>query len=203
MRGPYTRRVPAPDRPRIEDATFTGEDALPSLEDAVVSGCTFHGCDLSGVSLRGAHLSACVFEQCELAVIDPTDALMHRTTFRDCRLTGVRFGDLLRDAVGTSITFEDCDLSLASFRELDLRECAFRACLAREAEFVACDLRGVDLTDCDLERASFRGTDLREADLRRARNYVVSPRDNQVAGMRVTLPEALNLLSALRVRVEG
>lgn len=191
-------------RPRFEGSVFTGRSGeAPEFAGALVSDCTFRGCDLSGASLRGAHLTDCVFEGCELAVVDLADALVQWTTFTDCRLTGVRFGDVRRDAIGLSVTLEGCDLTLASFRDLDLRNCGFRACNARECEFFACDLREVDLSGTDLEAASFARVDLRKADLRGARNYVIDVCDNRVAGMRVDLPEALGLLAALRVRLEG
>ncbi len=207
---PYTDPVPPADpdhddgRARYEGRTFTGSgEAVPELAGALVSDCTFHGCDLSEASLRGAHLTDCVFEGCELAMVDLSDALLQWTTFTDCRLTGVRFGDVRRDAIGLSVTLEGCDLTLASFRDLDLRTCALRACSARECEFFACDLREVDLSGTDFEAASFARVDLRKADLRGARNYVLDVCDNRVAGMRVDLPEALGLLAALRVHLEA
>jgi len=192
------------DRPRFEGSVFTGRSGdVPELAGALVSDCTFRGVDLSETSLRGAHLTDCMFEGCELAMVDLSDALLQWTTFSDCRLTGVRFGDVRRDAIGLSVTLEGCDLTLASFRDLDLRNCAFRACSARECEFVGCDLREVDLSGTDLEAASFARVDLRKADLRGARNYVVDVCNNRVAGMRVDLPEALGLLAALRVQLEA
>ncbi len=201
---PAEHPPPEEDRPRYEGRVFTGHDGeVPDLAGALVSECTFRDCDLSEASLRGAHLTECAFEGCELAMVDLADALLQWTTFSDCRLTGVRFGDVRRDAIGLSITLEGCDLTLASFRDLDLRNCAFRACSARESEFLACDLRGVDLSGTDLEAATFQRVDLRDADLRGARNYVIGACDNRITGMRVDLPEALGLLSALRVRLDA
>ncbi len=196
--------MPAPEPRRLEDEELAGlAPGELELAGAMLSGCRFRDCDLTEASLRGTHLSECVFEGCELAMVDLADALLHWTRFEDCRLTGVRFGAVRRDAVGIGMELERCDLTLASFRELDLRGCAFRGCLAREAEFVDCDLRGVSFEGTDLARATFRGSNLGGADLRAARNYAVSACDNRVRGMRVTLPEAIGLLGALGLEVEG
>lgn len=203
--GPVTPRVPPHEdgRPRYEGRTFTaGSGEVPDLAGALVTECVFRGCEMSEASLRGAHLTECTFEGCELAMVDLSDALLQWTTFTDCRLTGVRFGDVRRDAIGLSVTLEGCDLTLASFRDLDLRSCVLRDCTAREAEFQACDLRGMELTGTDFDTAVFHRVDLRDADLRGARNYVIDPCANRLAGMHVDLPEALGLLGALRVILE-
>jgi len=54
----------------------------------------------------------------------------------------------------------------------------------------------------DLQGCRFEECDLTSADLRSARNYLISPLSNKIAGMRVSLPEALGLLAAVDVVVE-
>lgn len=196
--------MPIPDPRRLEGEQLTGQAAGEiDLEGVVVSSCHFRDCDLTEASLRGTHLSECVFEGCELTMVDLTDALLHWTRFEDCRLTGVGFGAVRRDAVGIGVEFRHCDLTLASFRDLDMRACAFHGCHAHEAEFLDCDLRGVSFDGTDLARATFLRSNLGDADLRGARNYAIAACDNRVRGMRVTLPEAIGLLGALGLEVDG
>lgn len=187
-----------------EEAQFVGlERGAIEPQGKWFRGCTFSSCDLSEASFRSAHLTDCSFEQCDLSLADFTDALLHSVTFDGCRLTGIDFGLLRHDALGLTATFEACDLTLASFRKLDLRGCTFRSCNAREAEFLGCDLRGVELVETELASAAFEGNDLRDADMRGARNYVLSPIDNRVRGMRVDMVGGIGLLVGLNVRLEG
>lgn len=185
-----------------EDREFSGTKA-EQLEtaDLSFSGCDFRNCDFSDASFRGSHFTECTFQNCDLSAVDLTNALLHTVTFEGSRLSGAAFGVLRRDTVGPTVTFKGCDLYLASFRGLDLRGCAFLSSVAREAEFVDCDLRGVDLSGSDFSAARFQSSDLRDADLRGARNYLLSPYENNVRGAQVELPEALGLLLGLRVRL--
>ena len=185
-----------------DEREFDGLDSEEiDLEGVAFDSCAFRGCDLSGASLRGSHLTECRFERCELSALLLTDALLHSVEFDGCRLTGVDFGVIRRDAVGLTVNFERCDLTLASFHGLDLRGCSFSSIVGRELSFVDCDLRGVQLSGSDLSAARFQGNDLRDVDLRGSRDYLISPLDNRVAGMRVELPEALGLLLGLDIRL--
>lgn len=196
--------VPEHDHRSVEGEAFDDLGAADlDLAGAEIRDCRFRRCDLSEGSLRGSRLSECAFEGCELAMVDLADAVLHDVRFEDCRLTGVRFGELRHDPLGISAEFVGCDLRIASFQELDLQHCAIHDCQAVEAEFLACDLRGADMQGSDFARAVFLRNDLRGADLRGARNYVISGCDNRLSDMRVTLPEALGLLSAFNLRWEG
>lgn len=81
-------------------------------------------------------------------------------------------------------------------------EQSFEDCRFAEAEFARCELKGVSFALSDLTRCSFSRNDLAGADLRGARGYAISPLDNNLRGMRVSLPEALGLLAAVGVVVE-
>jgi uncharacterized protein YjbI with pentapeptide repeats len=67
----------------------------------------------------------------------------------------------------------------------------------REASLVGADLRGSDFSD-----SFFIHTDLTRADLRRASNYHISPKTNELRGAKFTLPEAMALLYAMEIEVE-
>ncbi|MFA5594777.1 MAG: pentapeptide repeat-containing protein [Trueperaceae bacterium] len=91
------------------------------------------------------------------------------------------------------------------------RECGRRSwstepgslqCLLNRAAFERCNLSGVAFDGSDLQGCRFEECDLTSADLRSARNYLISPLSNKIAGMRVSLPEALGLLAAVDVVVE-
>lgn len=164
--------------------------------------CSFVDCDLSEASFRGSQLADCRFEGCELSLVDLTDSVLQSVELDTCRLTGVNFAAVRRLPIVPEARLTDCDLSFTSFRELDLTSWSFEGCRFNEAEFVRCELKAVSFANADLTRCIFQRNDLAEADLRGARGYVISPLDNNLRAMRVSLPEALGLLGAIGVEVE-
>ena len=53
----------------------------------------------------------------------------------------------------------------------------------------------------DLGGARFSRSDLRRARLERAYGYLIDTNDNKVTGMRVSLPEAVSLISSIGVEL--
>jgi uncharacterized protein YjbI with pentapeptide repeats len=93
-------------------------------------------------------------------------------------------------------------LDECAFVKLDLRDVVLRRCRLRDAVFAESDLSGADLRDADLTGAQFLRTKLAGADLRGARGYVIHPADNDVRGLRASMPEAAGLVTALGVVLE-
>ncbi|MFA5552427.1 MAG: pentapeptide repeat-containing protein [Trueperaceae bacterium] len=204
--------TPADDRryydERFESLTATelqtdaADTAELSLAGSEFENCTFVSCNLTEAVLRGARFQDCRFERCELPMVDLTQVALRNVTFDSCRLTGVDFTPLARDPLGVEASFSSCDLRFALFRRLDLTGFDFEGCLLNRAAFEKCDLSGVPFDSSDLQGCLIEECDLTNADLRGARNYLISPLSNKIAGMRVALPEALGLLAALDVVVE-
>jgi hypothetical protein len=65
---------------------------------------------------------------------------------------------------------------------LNLNGTHFLDCAMQEVDFSEALLHKVDFSGSDLQRTIFRNTDLREADLRKARNYSISPQITTSAG---------------------
>ena len=190
------------DRPRFTDQAFEG--LTPGEFDfsgALLLDCTFQGCELDEASFRGSQLSDCRFEGCSLAILDFTDPVCQSVEFETCRLTGTDFSLLDAGPLGITLRFDGCDLAFCSFRKLDLTACEFASCVLREAEFTRCKLEGVSFASSDLARCTFTDNDMVDADLRGARNYVISPTNNRVRGLKAELPEAQGLLVALGVEL--
>lgn len=192
-----------PDRKRFTDESFSALQPTDiDLEDAILLGCTFTDCDLSEVSLSGTQLVSCRFENCELPLLNLTDTVLQEVSFSTCRLTGINFSLVSKLPIVPEAKLEGCDLSFCSFRQLDLQAWSFEDCRFLEAEFSRCELKKVSFAGSDLTRCTFARNDLAEADLRGARGYQISPLDNNLRGMRVSLPEAIGLLAAVGVSVE-
>lgn len=188
---------------RYTDRHFRGlERGELDPAGAIFLGCTFEECDLSEADFSGAQLAECSFDRCELAVVTLAETVLQDVKFESSRLSGVNFSVVAQGAIGIQARFSGCDLSFSSFRNLDLTDCSFRDCVAREADFQRCNLEKVSFAGCDLGRCVFSGNNLKQADLRSAKNYWISAHDNRIRGLRVTLPEALGLLSAIEVQLE-
>ena len=184
------------DGPTFVDRTFTG--AL-----AVEAGTTFERCAFDGVNLQAADLSRCRFLECRfassnLSVARVAAAVFRDAAFRDSKLSGIDWTCAARMSV---VAFEKCVLDQCAFVGMDLRKIVLRGCRLREAVFADANLGEADLRDADLTGAQFAKTKLVKADLRGARGYVIDPHENDVAGMRASMPDAAALVVALGVDV--
>ncbi len=187
---------------RFADQRFVGlAPGELELEGAIVLGCTFVDCDLSEASFARTQLADCSFNNCEMPLVNVTGTVLQTVAFDTCRLTGVVFSAVSKLPIVPEATFKGCDLSFCSFRELDLRACSFEECRLHESDFMRCELEEVSFAGADLSRCTFQRNGLVKADLRGARGYQISPLDNNLRGMKVSLPEAIGLLAAIGVEV--
>lgn len=181
------------------------------------------GLQLAGESLVGKHFAACrivrtvlakanlrkttfddvEFEDCDLSSVRLDGASLSEVTFRRCKLLGVDWSAASQSLIGQPLVFEECQLDFGVFQNVKLRGSTFRECSAREVDFVGADLGEATFPGTSLERARFGGTRLVDADLRGARGYEVDPRENDVRGLRVGLPEGAGLLRVFGIVVDG
>jgi fluoroquinolone resistance protein len=187
----------APTGPTLVETAFTGPVA-------VAPETTFERCSFEGAMLQGADLARCRFVDCRfassnLSVVRVGEASFQTATFVDSKLAGVDWTQAARFAL---VAFERCVLDGCAFVEMDLRRAVFRGSRLRDAAFAGADLSGADLRDCDLTGAQFVRTKLAGADLRAARGYAIHPCQNDVAGLRASMPDAVGLVLPLGVEIE-
>jgi uncharacterized protein YjbI with pentapeptide repeats len=185
------------DGPTFVDREFAG--AL-----VVAPATTFERCAFRGVNLQAADLARCRFVECRfvssnLSVARVPQSAFQETSFHDSKLAGIDWTCVARLTV---VSFEKCVLDQCAFLGMDLRKIAMRGCRLRDAVFAEADLAEADLRDADLTGAQFARTTLTKADLRGARGYVIHPLENDVKGMRASMPDAAALVMALGVDVE-
>ena len=99
-----------------------------------------------------------------------------------------------------------------SLKDCSLRHCVFFGLDLKGFDFSGADLSGSFFDDCGLKEASFAGcqlqgttfsqNDMTGADFRGAVDYFFSLEGNRVKDARFSLPEAVNLLSALGIKIE-
>lgn len=169
--------------------------------------CVFSECRLTELSIKNCQFSGCRFEDCKIAAPKFRGSQMLSCDFSRCDLSGVDWSALL-DERKREMGF----LPFDSFEECSLRHCVFFGLDLKEFDFSGADLTGSYFDGCHLQKASFAGcklqgtsflqNNLTGADFRGATEYLFSLEGNQVKGAHFSLPEAVNLLSALGIVIE-
>ena len=67
--------------------------------------------------------------------------------------------------------------------------------------FAKCDLAGADFAHCDLQDTEFFQCDMRKADFTDAIGYKVDILGSKLQDAKFSLPEAVNLLSDLHIKL--
>jgi uncharacterized protein YjbI with pentapeptide repeats len=184
----------------FRDRTFKDFDASThAFEGQEFDACLFKECSFAGAALKRWHLTDCRFENCDLTAARLTGARLRGVSFKNCRAGGVNWA-------GTTslddVSFDHCVLDSGVFSNLKLPRFSAVDCRVREADFAEADLRGAIFTKCDLLGSRFFGADLSAADLRGAFDYLIDARQTKMKKTKVSLPEAVSLLSGLDVVIE-
>jgi uncharacterized protein YjbI with pentapeptide repeats len=187
----------------LELVSLTGHQ----LAGADLRGRTFRSCRLVRTALTAADLRRTTFdevefEDCDLSSVRLDDAQLHEVSFRGCKLLGVDWSTATRSLIGQPLLFERCQLDFGVFRAAKLRGSVFRDCSAREVDLVGADLADADFAGTNLERARFGETRLTGASLVGATGYALDPRENEVHGLRVGLPDGAELLRVFGIAIE-
>ncbi|MCE2823756.1 MAG: pentapeptide repeat-containing protein [Saprospiraceae bacterium] len=159
--------------------------------------CTFRHLDLSGTSLADYSFTDCQFTDCNLSNIAVSNTSFREVRFRNCKMLGILFEDCHTFLL--EMSFDNCNLGMASFRALKLPGTVFNACILHEADFSEANMKQAVFRDCDLLDAVFDYTELENADLVSARNYRIHPERNRLKGARFSYPEVEGLLAAFGV----
>lgn len=186
----------APHRERA----FEGLDASAhAFDGSEFDTCTFRSCSFAGAALKRWRLADCRFEDCDLTAARLTGARLRGVSFEKCRVGGVNWAGA---SSLDDLSFERCVLDHGVFAGAKLPRFSAVDCRAREADFSEADLRGAVFTKTDLLGSRFFGADLSAADLRGAFDYLIDARQTKLKKTRVSLPEAVSLLSGLDVLLE-
>lgn len=181
----------------------TGEE----LSGLLFEDCLFTGCRLTDTLVRSCRFTGCRFENCKVAAPKFQGVQMLSCDFDHCDLSGVDWSALMdqRKLEMGFLPFDslkDCSLRHCVFFGLDLKGFDFSKADLSGAVFDGCNLKGASFAQCRLQGTSFAQNDLSEGDFRGATEYFFSLEGNRVKGAKFSLPEAVNLLAALGIRIE-
>jgi fluoroquinolone resistance protein len=191
----------AADTARPCQLTFAEPPLSQRTEDSSVSRAinpTLAEADLSASAFDDVE-----FEDCDLSSVRLTGVSLGEVRFRRCKLLGVDWSSVSQSLIGNPLLFEACQLDYGVFQNMQLRRSVFRDCSAREIDLVGADIGEATFAGTNLERARFGATRLVETDLVGARGYELDPRENDVRGLRVGLPEGAALLRVFGIVVDA
>lgn len=157
------------------------------VSNCMFSGCRFVSCRIAAPKLKGTQMLACEFENCDLSGMDWL-ALMDQRK--------LEMGFLPFDSL------KGCSLRHCVFFGLDLKGIDLTGADLTGSVFDSCNLESAKFGDCKLGGVTFAQNNMCKADFRGAVDYYFSLEGNRITGARFSLPEAVNLLSALGIVIE-
>lgn len=173
---------------------------LTSLPAGEYDNCIFENCELANTDLSGLIFADCIFRNCDLSNAKLEETALKTVEFTGCKLLGLHF-EICRDFL-FKVTFNNCNLELATFLDWSLKGTAFRDCKLKEIDFTGADLREADFSGSNLRNAVFERTDLRKSNFTSARNYSFSAEDNRIKGARFSVAGLPGLLAEYGIVVE-
>lgn len=169
------------------------------LDSIYFDDCTFVKCDFSKASFYACKFTECTFINCDLSLAVLKSCTFNDVTFENCKLIGISWSSSQEPF---NVTYTSCNLSQNSFHLLDLRQMKFVNSLIKDTGFEECNLEKALFDTCDLELTSFINNNLKKANFETSKNYLIDPKQNDIAKAQFSLPEALSFLSLLPIKIK-
>lgn len=144
------------------------------LDRLEVRGCVFSHCVWQQLPLRKSGFVDVIFDRCDFSGCDFSGAVFSRVRFESCKLTGVNFGE----TVFRDVAFTDCRAPYLNLAAAKAQRLLFQACRLNDATFQELKWQAA-FQRCDLTGATFHFAPLKGINLT----------TNQLAGLRVGLPD--------------
>ena len=100
------------------------------------------------------------------------------------------------------LTFNNCNLSLASFYLLNLKQTTFNNCNLQSADFTQTNLTEATFHSSDLSKAIFEQSNLEKTDFTMATNYTIHPEKNRIKGAKFSKDRLYGLLSMYNISIK-
>ena len=170
-----------------------------TVSDIEFEACVFTDCSFSDCTFTHCRFINCTFDRCSISAMVPAGSGFVDVQFIRSKIIGIDWTKAQRIQ---DIHFTESQISYSNFRMLKLVGITIVGCESKETDFTGADLSGGVFTGTDFDRSIFSHTTLTKADFRRARNYYIDTRINDVRRARFSLPEALSLFDGLMVTIE-
>lgn len=191
---------------KITQDLIYNEENLSSLSLApedIFENCEFVGINFSELSsdftFKSVSFTDCVFKSCNLANQNLTNTIFRNVKFEACNLIGINYCNMKRVE---GLSYADCKLNFSSWQSLKLKKMPVLNCQVIDADFSGSDLSESAFTNSILSGTNFNGATLVQADFRGAKDYLFDVRTAKLKGLKLSMPEAMNLLQVLDINVQ-
>ena len=164
------------------------------MTERYCEGERFTGLSFAGEAFESCDFADCVFVDCSFSKCE-----LDHTTLQEIEWASLLSNGAFPDPIHT---LKDCSLKYNTFTEMNFNRFDF----SNGNEIV-----GSMFAKCEMQLASFKGTelhetefyqcDLRKADFRDATGYKVDILGSRMKDARFSLPEAVNLLADLKIKL--
>jgi fluoroquinolone resistance protein len=185
---------------RFTGLSFAGE----VFESCDFADCVFVDCSFTKCELDHTTLNECRFVRCEITGLRSVSSSVQSLDFEDCRLQEIEWAPLLSSGAFPDPihTLKDCSLKYNTFTEMNFNRFDFSN--GNEivgSMFAKCEMQLVNLKGTELHETEFYQCDLRKADFRDATGYKVDILGSRLKDAKFSLPEAVNLLADLKIKL--
>ena len=165
--------------------------------------CTFIACAFGDTTFQACKFDDCLFKDCDLSLVTLESCSFTNTRFEKSKIIGVDWTFASWPAFGLQppLNFLDCALDYSTFTGLKLPNVSFKDCSLKDVAFAEADLSGADFSGALLAKSIFYKTNLQGANFAGAKDYHIDLTQNDAAGAKFSLPEAMSLLYALNIEI--
>lgn len=153
-----------------------------TVDDMVLTDCSFAGMDLTGAAFLDT-----VFERCDFSNIQAAHMDLRRCEFRNCKLVGAN----LTQSALMDVLFRQCDMRYSTFSFGRLERTEFTDAQLSEGDFFECVLKPVRFSKSQLENVNFRETELSGLDLSDSTFDQLEVTPSKIAGCTVSKEQAV------------
>lgn len=179
---------------RFENLELTDE----TFSEIEFEDCEFIDCRFMGTKFNKCKFINCKFDKSVISAMVVINSRFVDVAFENSKVIGI---DWTKAAHVESLSFQKCQLNYSNFRLMKLQKIKIIDCEAKEIEFIEADLSEADLSGTDFEKSIFSKTILTKANFQGAKNYFINIKNNVIKDAQFSLPEALNLLDTLEIKI--
>lgn len=169
------------------------------IQNKEFESCIFDKCTFIECVFDKCKFVDCSFSNCSISAPKPYNSQFFDVRFDDSKIMGF---DWTKTKTVRELSFKRCDISYSNFSYIKLHSLRLIECVAKEVNFNEADLTEGIFTQTDFSQSIFSNTNLTKADFRKAINYGIDIKFNQLKKAQFSLPEATSLLKSIDIMLE-
>lgn len=185
----------------FRDLNISDED----LEDYYFDSCDFINCHFENFTIRNSFFTECKFTDSQIINLSAKgNTQVQNLIFEKSLLMGINWKEfLVGDGFLEPINkIEKSTVNYNTFYEMDFKKFDFKGNEILNTEFTKCNLTESDFNSIKLNGSNFFECDLKKSDFRNASGYEVNILTCSMKNAKFSLPEVINLLNILDIKIE-